>query len=44
MLVWSNSVQPFGDSQVFEIDPGKLADEARYDGIFAPRGTPWPVN
>jgi hypothetical protein len=25
------------DSQVFEIDPGKLADEARYDGIFVLR-------
>lgn len=26
-----------GDSQAFEIDPGKLADEARYDGIFVLR-------
>ena len=25
------------DRQVFEIDPGKLADEARYDGIFVLR-------
>jgi hypothetical protein len=25
------------DHQVFEIDPGKLADEARYDGIFVLR-------
>ena len=25
------------DSQVFEIDPGKLADEVRYDGIFVLR-------
>jgi transposase len=25
------------DSQAFEVDPGKLADEARYDGIFVLR-------
>src|SRR5215210_3971919 len=25
------------DATAFEIDPGKLADEARYDGLFVPR-------
>jgi hypothetical protein len=26
-----------GKGQAFEIDPGKLADEARYDGVFVLR-------
>lgn len=30
-------VRTTSDARAFEIDPGKLADEARYDGVLVPR-------